>query len=461
MTDHESPAFSWTCPQCSRRVPNRRAECHCGYARQRPAEASSPEASADIEARRPGTNWSLLATAVVAIAAVAAAFYWVNQRPAAPPTAGAGRPPVARGAINLPTTAVLNPVTQPVADAPNTVAPPALVDPPAPPASERTAEVDSLEDVVSRAMPAVVRVETEKSRGSGFLVRPDLVVTNAHVTAGSLTVSVTSQAGAKMTGRVSQSSGEYDIAVIQVGGFGATDVQLPLGSSANLRLGQSIVALGWAEGLKQSTLTRGVITGLRRVGDRQMVQTDAVPNPGDSGGPVLDRAGAVVGVTTFRFDNGSGGLAVPIDDVKPFVAKIAGAAMAPPRSAEPAVVPRPSESDMRRGIGVQRYESDLAAVADRAATLDAAWTRYRAICRITSVPAGQAREWFNLYDPSSPLHRAPERCANVLNDVQRQADAINAAVLAAQEAARRADVYPGTRRDLLRRYHLDYAGWDR
>lgn len=457
MTDDESSAFSWTCPQCGRQVPNRRTECHCGYALQKPAEFASSEVLADVEERRPGTNWSLLATAVMAIGAVAGTIYWVSQRPA--PTKAALRPPVARG-VNAPMTAVVNPVTQPVTAAPNLVAPPPIVDPPVPSDGVRPAEVDSLEDVVGRAMPAIVMVETEKSRGSGFLVRPDLVVTNAHVTAGSLTVAVTSQTGAKMTGRVSQSSDEYDIAVIQVGGFGPTDVQLPLGSSANLRLGQSIVALGWAEGLKQSTLTRGVITGLRRIGNRQMVQTDAAPNPGDSGGPVLDRAGEVVGVTTFRFENGSGGLAVPIDDVKPFVARIASAVMPLPPSAAPNV-PRPSEPDLRRGIGVQRYESDLIAVADRAASLDAGWSRYRAVCRITSVPAGQAREWFNLYDPSSPLHRAPERCANMLNDLQRQADAINVAVLAAQEAARRADVYPGTRRDLLRRYHLDYAGWDR
>jgi S1-C subfamily serine protease len=353
-------------------------------------------------------------------------------------------------------TAVVNPVTQPVTGASNVVAPPPVVEPPNP-----SAEVDSLEVLVSRAMPAVVMIEAGTSRGSGFLVRPGLVVTNAHVTAGSLTVAVTSQAGAKMTGRVSQSSDEYDIAVIEVGGFGATDTQLPLGNSANLRLGQSIVALGWAEGLKQKTLTRGVITGLRRVGNRLMVQTDAAPNPGDSGGPVLDRAGEVVGVTTFRFENGSGGLAVPIDDVKPFVARIASAGMPLPPGADSPAVPQASEADLRRGIGVQRYESDLIVVADRAAALDAAWGRYRAVCRITSVPAGQTREWFNLYNPGSPLHRAPEQCASMLNDVQRQAEAINAAMLAAQETARRADVYPGTRRDLLRRYRLDYAGWDR
>ena len=61
----------------------------------------------------------------------------------------------------------------------------------------------------------------------------------------------------------------------------------------------------------------------RLMGQRQMIQTDATPNPGDSGGPLIDAAGEVVGITTLRFDNGSGGLAIPIDDVKPFIAKVA------------------------------------------------------------------------------------------------------------------------------------------
>jgi S1-C subfamily serine protease len=313
-------------------------------------------------------------------------------------------------------------------------------------------------------MPAIVMVETEKSRGSGFLVRPDLVVTNAHVTAGYLVVAVTSQTGMKMTGLVAQFSDDYDIALIRVARFSPIDAQLPLGNSGSLRLGQDIVALGWAQSLRQRTLTRGVITGLRRMGDREMVQTDAAPNPGDSGGPVLDRAGEVIGVTTLRFDNGSGGLAVPIDDVKPFIAKITGAVMTLPRGGGGGAVivaPRPPDADVQRGIGVQRYGGVLATIADRAATLDAAWSRYRAACRITSVPGGQTHEWFTLYEPASPFHRAPEHCGSVLNDLQRQADAISAAVLAAEETARRADVYPGTRRDLRHRYHLDYAGWER
>jgi S1-C subfamily serine protease len=90
-----------------------------------------------------------------------------------------------------------------------------------------------------------------------------------------------------------------------------------------LKLGQGIVALGWAEDLTQSTVTRGIVTGLRHDGKQRLVQTDAVPNHGDSGGPVLNRLGAVIGVTTFRAEvkGATAGFAVAVDDLKAFIAE--------------------------------------------------------------------------------------------------------------------------------------------
>jgi hypothetical protein len=77
------------------------------------------------------------------------------------------------------------------------------------------------------------------------------------------------------------------------------------------------------------------------------------------------------------------------------------------------------------------------------------------------VPPGQTREWFGLYDPASPLHRAPDACPTLLNDLQRQADSVRAGMIAAGEMARHADVLPGDRRDIRRRYRLDFPDWDR
>jgi S1-C subfamily serine protease len=273
-------------------------------------------------------------------------IYWWNQRPATPRRT---RPPAFT--VAPPRATPLEPAAG-NASAPAVAATPpdAAPEPPVPSAAERVAAAMArskqaaadaaaareaellqpsampLEDLIARAMPGVVMVQSDKTRGSGFFVRPDLVVTNGHVTAGAISVSVTSQAGVRMAGRVAQVSDAYDLALIQVEPPGPADAPLRLGASATLRLGQGIVALGFAQSLAQSSVTRGVITGLRLMGQREMIQTDASPNHGDSGGPVIDRVGDVIGVTTLRFDNGSGGLAIPIDDVKPFIARIPGTA---------------------------------------------------------------------------------------------------------------------------------------
>ena len=326
------------------------------------------------------------------------------------------------------------------------------------------ASAPPLEDMIERAMPAVVMIQTPKSRGSGFFVKPDLVVTNAHVVSGFLSAAITTRDGSRLTGKVGQLSDQYDIALIQVPRLGPTDALLPLGDSSGLRLGQGIVALGWAQSLTQSTVTRGIVTGLRRDGDRNLLQTDAVPNPGDSGGPLLDRRGDVVGITTARGESGTSGYAVPIDDVKPFVAKMnQNITTVPldPRVTAAVPTPRESEADTRRMVGLQRYTDALTALERSAGDLDSMWSRYKAACRITTVPPGHSHEWFGLYDSGSPLHQTPPWCADTLAEIERRAGEINTTMASAAESARQADVYPGPLRALRATHRLDYSGWDR
>jgi S1-C subfamily serine protease len=324
------------------------------------------------------------------------------------------------------------------------------------------ASAPPLEDMIEGALPAVVMIQTPKSRGSGFFIKPDLIATNAHVVAGFLFAAITTRDGARLTGKVGQLSDQYDIALVEVPRLGPTDAQLPLGDSASLRLGQGIVALGWAQSLTQSTVTRGIVTGLRQDGDRSLLQTDAVPNPGDSGGPLLDRHGQVVGITTARGDSGVSGYAVAIDDVKPFVAKMTRTIMTVPLDSRVvAAVPqrRESDADSRRAVGLQRYSDALNAVARSAAELDSMWSRYKAACKI-AVPPGQVREWFGLYDVGSPLHQTPPACADILTSLEQRAREISAAMALAAEGARHADVYAGAQRAMRAKYRLDYPGWD-
>ena len=91
---------------------------------------------------------------------------------------------------------------------------------------------------------------------------------------------------------------------------------LPLGQVASVRTGQEVIAIGSALGL-QNTVTRGIVSARRQAGRVVLLQTDAAINRGNSGGPLLDRNGVVLGVTTLKMGGQAEGLgfAVAADHV--------------------------------------------------------------------------------------------------------------------------------------------------
>jgi hypothetical protein len=120
-----------------------------------------------------------------------------------------------------------------------------------------------------------------------------------------------------------------------------------------------------------------------------------------------------------------------------------------------------SAQDGARERGAQAYEQSIATLARRANALDEQWLAFKRICylgRITVVPV---HEWFAIWDPAAMQGTVPQGCTAAFETVKRAADGIRDEVLAAVEEARQADVYAGTRRDILQRYRLNYAGWDR
>ena len=168
-------------------------------------------------------------------------------------------------------------------------------------------------------LPSVVQVRTGQGSGSGVVMDDQgHVLTNHHVVAGSSTVSLVLSTGRRVTAEVIGSNRDNDIAVLR-----ARSGDLPaarLGVSADLRIGQSVIAVGSPLGLT-GTVTSGVVSALDRRGTAEsMIQTDASINPGNSGGPLVDLDGRVVGINTSIATlggRGSGnigiGFAVPID----------------------------------------------------------------------------------------------------------------------------------------------------
>lgn len=203
-------------------------------------------------------------------------------------------------------------------------------------------------DAVARVGPAVVRIDTtrrvvnpmgglfgrgpaiqqQQGQGSGFITRSDgVVLTNAHVVDGASDVTVTLPDGRSFNGKVLGGDRFTDVAVVKLVATGLPVA--PLGDSTRLRPGEWAIAIGNPFGL-DNTVTAGIISAIQRtnaLGEGQRVpyiQTDAAVNPGNSGGPLINDRGQVIGINTaIRQAPGAGlSFAVPINLARKIAAQI-------------------------------------------------------------------------------------------------------------------------------------------
>jgi len=174
--------------------------------------------------------------------------------------------------------------------------------------------------------------ELPEGTGSGFIWDDrGHVITNDHVIRSADRAYVTLADHSTWDATVLGASPEDDMAVLQISAPQAQLHPIPLGSSKDLQVGQSTFAIGNPFGLDQ-TLTTGVVSALGRelrgAGGvmRGMIQTDAAVNPGNSGGPLIDSAGRIIGVNTAIYSPSGAsagiGFAIPIDTVRRVVPEL-------------------------------------------------------------------------------------------------------------------------------------------
>lgn len=222
---------------------------------------------------------------------------------------------------------------------------PAPVIPPSVSAARRTPIVE----VVHSVMPAVVNIRTEasirrrsadpfgfffgqpreyttQSVGSGFVWGGDgIIVTNNHVVEGASRITVAFADGRELDANVLGVDPDSDLAVLKVNSRGLPAAAL--GSSADLLIGETVVAVGNPFGLSGS-VTTGVVSAIGRSVPSEergrtftdFIQTDASINPGNSGGPLLNIEGRVIGINVAIFANAQGiGFAIPVDRARKII----------------------------------------------------------------------------------------------------------------------------------------------
>lgn len=177
-------------------------------------------------------------------------------------------------------------------------------------------------NAVANIMSSVVIVNGTNSLGTGFFVDPTHVLTAKHVLGDEQTGTITLLSGRKYTGRVVRSS-DKDLSLIEVH---PTESVKSVTLASIYQVGQTVLAVGNPQGLQYS-VSKGIISNADRVleGDpMHYIQIDASVNEGNSGGPLIDSNGNVVGLVVAKIiDNGVEGIgfAIRLEDIKQFLGK--------------------------------------------------------------------------------------------------------------------------------------------
>ena len=228
------------------------------------------------------------------------------------------------------TTIVREPVDLTVAD--DVSAPPPAPLPGSPPApTADTAAPLTLPELVATTAPSVVKVnpaDDDRRLGSGFVIDDEgRILTNPHVLDEEDSATVTFADGSQTTGRVLGTDESTDLAVLDVDALPPETTPVQIGRSEGLEVGSGVVAIGNPFGLER-TATTGIVSAIERVITapnsfriQNVIQTDAAINRGNSGGPLLDLRGRVVGINSQIASSDGGnvgiGFAIPIDTVVP------------------------------------------------------------------------------------------------------------------------------------------------
>ena len=158
--------------------------------------------------------------------------------------------------------------------------------------------------VIENSVKSVVTIKTDVGQGTGFIITNDgYIVTNAHLLSEGKTIESTNYEKDKIPTEFIGSNTNMDVALLKIEGEYNF---LELGNSDETQVGERVIAIGNPLGL-QFSVTEGIVSGIHRPGINELeayVQTDAALNPGNSGGPLINKIGKVIGINNFKIGSG-------------------------------------------------------------------------------------------------------------------------------------------------------------
>lgn len=177
--------------------------------------------------------------------------------------------------------------------------------------------------VIEKVIPSVVTVKTDISQGTGFIISEEgFIITNAHLLAGGKRVETMNYEQRIFRTSFIGYDSELDLVLLKVNGqFNPLD----LADSNSVHVGEKVVAIGNPLGL-QFSVSQGIVSGVHRQGPNGLnyyIQTDAALNPGNSGGPLINSEGKVIGINNFKSASGESlGFALESNKIKQAVNNI-------------------------------------------------------------------------------------------------------------------------------------------
>ena len=188
--------------------------------------------------------------------------------------------------------------------------------------------LEPVDSIVTEVGAGVARIKTDRGSGSGFIIDPDgLILTNNHVIRDTENITVIPRDGREFEGTVRGRDLVRDLAVVTIE---ASDLpRLVLGDIGHLRLGKEVLVVGYPLNSEELNITRGLVSAIKHDPGRnlRLIQTDFAVNPGNRGGPMVNRQGEVVAIVTSKIASvrvEGIGFAVSVNTIKTYLDRLKG-----------------------------------------------------------------------------------------------------------------------------------------